>query len=294
VEPPSKFFRGTESPRFLLLLGIVALGWPVAIIMATRPRAPEVVQRADEAKIAPPEDSIEFRAIEDRTRLSFKENAAYAELLKRARTTSPAKLAAESARHVMFSQLFSRPARFRGVLVHVDGNALRVMVHDELNHELVPNGVIYEAWVVTSDSQKNPLVLVFENPPMGFPVGDKLYERVTFDGYFLKLLAYQAGDVMRSAPMLVGRLHWLREPQVEERNWSQDFMYWMFGALTLLTLFAVIRMWPSAGGPSHSLPSLATRPSEEISPKDLTRWLNESEAEDAGDETEKNGHDTRD
>jgi len=299
VAPPSKLFRGSESPRLLVLAGIVAVGWPVAIFLATRPPAPEPVrQRAAEAEVAPPEDSLEFRAVEDRTRLTFKENAAYAELLDRARRTPAAKLAAKSARHVMFGQLWERPERYRGVPIHVDGTALRVMAHDELNRQLAPKGKLYEAWVVTSDSQNNPLVLVFEDPPPGFPLGDKLSERVAFDGYFLKLLAYQAGDLARAAPMLVGRLQWLRYPQFEERDWSREIVYWLFGGLTLLTLFALVRWWPNLnqrlGGATRSLPSLATRHSEEISPQDLTRWLNESEAEAAGDEPEENGADPRD
>ncbi len=44
--------------------------------------------------------------------------------------------------------------------------------------------------------------------PKGFPIGPNVSERVVFNGYFLKIMKYQAGDVARGAPVLVGRIGW--------------------------------------------------------------------------------------
>jgi len=64
--------------------------------------------------------------------------------------------------------------------------------------------------MVTTDSQRNPYVCVFEDAPKGFPIGDNLSERVVFNGYFLKLMKYQSGQgpglLRLPAPDRPGRL----------------------------------------------------------------------------------------
>jgi hypothetical protein len=291
VDRRASLYRGSELPRLLVLLGIVAVGWPAAVFMATRPaRQPEPARTVETVELPPGESSPEFQAVEDRARLSFRETAAYARLLEQARQAAPAKLAASSARHVMYSQLWERPQRYRGVPIHVEGWARRVLVHDEMNPALAPGGKIFEAWVFTSESQNNPYVLVFDQPPAGFPVGDKLEERVAFDGYFFKLLAYQAGDVARAAPMLVGRLRWIRSPQTTERDQDREALWWLFGGMSVLTALAFLR-WGLylkrnllAAGPASEASTRLAKPTEEISPQDLARWLNTSEDEPEAEE----------
>jgi hypothetical protein len=48
--------------------------------------------------------------------------------------------------------------------------------------------------------------VVFEEPPAGFTLGDRLNQPIVVDGYFFKLMGYRAGDVPRAAPMLIGRI----------------------------------------------------------------------------------------
>ena len=46
------------------------------------------------------------------------------------------------------------------------------------------------------DATKYPYSCVFEDAPDGFPLGADVFERVVFNGYFLKIMKYEAGDVL--------------------------------------------------------------------------------------------------
>src|SRR6516165_12000754 len=75
-------------------------------------------------------------------------------------------------------------------------------------YKLSGPGLIYEAWVVTPDARRVTYCCVFEEPPAGFPLGTSVSERVVFNGYFLKIMKYEAGDLTRGAPVLVGKIGW--------------------------------------------------------------------------------------
>ena len=103
------------------------------------------------------------------------------------------------------THLWERPERHRGVPVHLEGDARRVLRYES---KLSKTGWLYEAWITTPEGGKYPYVCVFESAPRGFPIGPTVAERVVFNGYFLKILKYEAGDVARGAPVLVGRIGW--------------------------------------------------------------------------------------
>ncbi len=106
--------------------------------------------------------------------------------------------------------------------VHLEGTALRVLTY-EVNPGLAPTGRIYEAWVYADENRLVPYVLAFDEPPPGLVVGPDLYLKVRFDGYFFKLLGYQAGDKLRAAPLLVGRLVVeAAPPAAPRRRWSSS------------------------------------------------------------------------
>ena len=81
--------------------------------------------------------------------------------------------------------------------IHLLGTARRVL---RFESKLSKTGWLYEAWIVTPDAPKFPYTCVFEEAPEGFPLGADVSERVVFNGYFLKIMKYQAGDVARGAP----------------------------------------------------------------------------------------------
>ena len=213
--------------------------------------------------------------------MSFRDNAAYDLLLEKARgadarPTSPRRAAATSS----LTHLWERPELYRGVPVHLLGTAMRVIRYES---KLSKTGWLYEAWIVTPDARKYPYVCVFEEPPEGFPIGTDVSERVVFNGYFLKIMKYQAGDVARGAPVLVGKLGW--EPRARRRRPPPSRTARSSGRWSCSARCSSSR-WP--GGSSSSSTSSPgpgrageprIRPSDDIPPEDLNAWV-ESVARD--------------
>ena len=201
MDSSGRLFRGSELPRLLILAAVMVVGW--GLVWQFAQQKPPPVEPVPRAETSPepvvPDRSEVFETVADRTPMSFRDNAAYARLLEKARGKTPAELAAESRRDVALTHLWERPELYRGVPVHLLGTALRVI---RFESKLSQTGWLYEAWIVSPDARKYPYTCVFEEPPPGFPVGTDVSERVVFNGYFLKIMKYQAGDVARGAPSL--------------------------------------------------------------------------------------------
>ena len=288
MSPPrssSSLFRGSEFPRLVILAGVALAGWPMVVLFA---------QSKDEPKAKPPppllaadlkpvkaDTGIEFQAVVDRAPMKTRENAAHAILLDRVRSNPARELAAQARRDLSFTHFWERPELYRGVPVHVEGTALRILTYD-VNPALAPSGRIYEAWVYPDDSQKLPYVLTFEDPPPGLVIGQELYVRVKFDGYFLKLLSYRAGDTMRAAPMFVGRLSLMAKlspppaPMVELREMSKRngvaILIAIVSGYILIRVGMQFRRAVAASRRSIKLPERTLNPSE-IAPEELGEWL---------------------
>ena len=93
--------------------------------------------------------------------------------------------------------------------IHLLGTARRVL---RFESKLSKTGWLYEAWIVAPDATKFPYSCVFEEAPEGFPLGADVSERVVFNGYFLKIMKYQAGDVARGPPSWSARSAGSRTP----------------------------------------------------------------------------------
>jgi hypothetical protein len=224
-----------------------------------------------------PETGPEFETVTDRTPIGigFRDMAAYKRLVQRARETSAADLARQSRRDVYFTDLWERPAHYRGVPIHLLGTAGRIFSYET---ELTPKGRLYEAWISTPESQGNPYVCVFEDLPPGMPVGPELAERVVFNGYFLKQMRYLAGmDTQRAAPLLIGRIGWTPGPKAVKRD---DKYLWIALIVALLFVVALarwlagFRRWVSPRARARSTAArLSRRPTDEIDPADLAQWV---------------------
>ena len=228
---PSSLFRGSELPRLLFLVAIVLAGWPM-IVLFSRPQAaedkptpPASVPVSSITKINP-DTSVEFQALKDNQPIQVRESAAYATLLRRARETPAPELAAQARKDVFWTQLWERPQAYRGVPIHIEGTAKKVLAH-EVGPSMSPSGRLYEVWVFCDETPAFPYVVTIEDPPPGLVVGTELFLRVKVDGYFLKQLGYRAVDMLRAAPMLVGRMSWIPalapapSPIAEFRDWSR-------------------------------------------------------------------------
>jgi hypothetical protein len=275
VERPSAFFRGSELPRLLVLAVVMVAGWGLFLHFANRPPAPvePALTAGDNPEPIVADHSVEFETVTDRTAVEFRDNAAYAMLLQRARGHSPAELAAVSRRDVLLPHLWQNPKLYRGVPIHLLGTALRILRYPS---KLSETGWIYEASIVTPDAPTNPFVCVFEDAPKGLPIGPNVSERVVFNGYFLKIWKYQARDVARGAPLLVGRIGW--EPRESSTaNGNNGTLRWSLVAIGAMFVFSLARWMYQlvrAFRASPISPLLATStPTEEINTEDLKAWV---------------------
>ena len=288
---PASLFRGSELPRLVILGGIVMAGWPLVLLFARGPAEdpPKPPPGIPAASLRPVEadSGIEFEAILDKAPMQLRENAAYSILLRRARETPADDLAKEARRDLYWTHLWERPAKYRGVPIHLEGTARRVLSY-EINPELAPKGRMYEAWVYSDENRKDPYVLTFEDPPAGLQISPDQFTRISFDGYFLKLLGYRAGDTRRAAPMLVGRLLMTPEqaaappPMVEIRNLSKRNAFVI--AFVLLLSYIIVRavfQVRKALAPGRRLATSRSIVRDEIAPEELADWLQNVEDEPA-------------
>jgi hypothetical protein len=286
VSKPDTFFRGSELPRLLVLLAILVGGMVLLwnyVYYKNLAGDPEPVARVPLTPIVP-DRSPEFESVQDKTEIRLRDMAAYRKLLEQAADATPAALDRKSRRDVLSIQIWEQPDHYRGVPIHLLGTVLRVMTYES---KLSRSGRLYEAWMVTSDSQRNPYVCVFEDAPKGFPIGDNLSERVVFNGYFLKLMKYQSGKDLGFyvSPVLIGRIGWSagapaqREAVPGPYRWMAVAVGLMFAVSFLRWITGLRRSLSPASRPSI----VREHPNDVIAPEELAAWL-ENVPEDEGDE----------
>lgn len=262
----------------------MVVGWTLVWHFAqTRPQPvePELTATVKPEPVVP-DRSVEFETVTDRTPREFRDNAAYALLLDRARSKTPAELAAVARRDLVLPHLWQNPGNYRGVPIHLLGTALRVLRYES---KLSKTGWLYEAWIDTPDSGRFPYVCVSEDAPRGFPIGANVSERVVFNGYFLKIMKYEAANVARGAPLLVGRIGWDPSRSAESSslisgspvNWMLFFLGVMF-VVTLGRWVATLGRSMSRRGRS---PARFTPPNDQIDAATLEQWVRSASEDEA-------------
>ncbi len=251
-------------------------GWGVFWSYAQKQPAPVepplTVEDRPEPVVA--DRSIEFETVTDRTPMSFRDNAAYARLLERARSKTPTQLASESRRDIVVTHLWERPELYRGVPIHLLGTARKVMRYES---KLSKTGWLYEAWISSTETSKVPYDCVFEDAPKGLPIGTDISERVVFNGYFLKILKYEAADVARGAPVLVGRIGWepheLSAPADNRMNPTLRWTLIGLGVMFVISMARwVVQLRRLFTRPAQLESSIAS-PTDELDPVDLNHWV---------------------
>ena len=193
------------------------------------------------------------------------------------RKLTPVELAAQSRRDILLTHIWERPELYRGVPIHLMGTARRVVRYET---KLSKTGWLYEAWIVTPDATKYPYNCVFEEPPDGFPLGANVSERVVFNGYFLKIMKYQAGDVARGAPVLIGRIGWEPHPApaggAAPAAESNRLLYWSLVALGVMFVMSlgrwVFQLSRMLSGPRSAITPASYR-ADDIAPGELDAWV---------------------
>ena len=289
MKPDRTFFRGSELSRLAILALVMIGGWIALFVVfsgSRRPR-PLPVTAARITPLPPPDEGPEFQGIQDRRPLSLRDSGAYAALLQRVRDLPYPELDRTSRRDILFSQLIDNPRRYRGLPIHLNGTVLRVLRQDVSGSRLFPRGQYFEAYAITPDSVNFPWFLVFEEAPANLQVGDDLRQHITFDGYFLKLLAYQAADTMRVAPVLVGRFPpapTAVAPRVASR-WSRDSI-WLTTLLGVLATYIGVRVALQVRQARHRAGRTRRLPGhvvDHIDSESLARWVEEAPDEPGDD-----------
>lgn len=278
---PSTLFRGSELPRLLFLVAIVLAGWPMFVIFA-RPQAPEPTPPptvpVSQLKPVVADEGIEFQAIIDKAPVQTRESAAYATLLERVRQTPAAELAKQARRDIFYTNVWESPKHYRGVPIHLEGTAKKILSH-EVGPSMSPTGRLFEVWFYSDENRAFPYVVTIEDPPKGLVIGHELNLRVTIDGYFMKLLGYHAGDHLRAAPMLVGRMKWTPAPAVAvspivelNRFSRQNVVFLLLTVLGGYVAIRVIFVLRKAFAPTRDLHAAGSF-SEGLPPDVVAEWL---------------------
>ncbi|MEW4454338.1 hypothetical protein AB1L30_16815 [Bremerella sp. JC817] len=165
----------------------------------------------DEA-LANVEDSSPFRSVDF---------DAWAQIFDRLTEANAKDLSAENAPPAQFSQLFQQSNLYRGKLVTVSGTIRRCV-------KLPPNplderaGNLWQMWLF-SGADSSPMVVYCMNLPEGFPVGNEIHQKVSFQAVYFKKWVYAAKGGTMTAPLLLARnVNWQAAPSLQREITSAE------------------------------------------------------------------------
>jgi hypothetical protein len=135
---------------------------------------------------------------------------AYYQFVFRSYLTSVDSFANSADKTVTRAHLFSLPVKYRGEVVHVEGQ-LKQLRRFDAPAALALKGIsaIYEGWIFDAKRYgANPTCVLFTELPERLAPSDDVNQEVAFDGYFFKLYRYESRDAgkLREAPLLIGRM----------------------------------------------------------------------------------------
>lgn len=178
-----------------------------------------------------------LKAVQDRQVLQNFDMPAYWQLMRWSRTRPIAELEKIARRDVPYSHLWEEPDLYRAQPFRLKLHIRRVLKYEPSKN---PQDLkmVYEAWGWTEDSRSYPFCVVFPDMPEGLPIGTDVDADFVFVGYFLKWMSYQAFDVKKNAPLLVGRLRPATKATglAKASNWETAFLT-LVGGVLLLSFF---------------------------------------------------------
>ena len=138
---------------------------------------------------------------------------------------------------------------------------------------------------MTQEQRRAPYVCVFEDVPKGFPIGADVSERIVFNGYFLKLMQYEASDVTRGAPVLIGRIGWEpHESATRNVNGVNSSRRLTLIGLGVMFFLLIVRWAVQLRGLFTRRTALQTgksTPKDDLDPAALSHWLEKVGQEDS-------------
>ncbi len=178
-----------------------------------------------------------LKAVQDRQALQNFDMPAYWQLMRWSRTRPIAELEKLARRDLSYSHLWDEPNLFRGQPIRLKLHIRRVQKYEPSKN---PQDLkmVYEAWGWTEDSRSFPFCVVFPDKPEDLPIGTDVEADFVFVGYFLKWMSYQAFDVKKNAPLLIGRLRPATKAagSAKGSDWESAFLM-LVGGVLLLSFF---------------------------------------------------------
>ncbi len=178
--------------------------------------------------LADVEDSSPFRA---------SDFDAWSQIYDRLGDANAQQLSSENAPLVQFSQLFQQSKLYRGKLVTIEGTIRRCV-------KLPPNklderaGNLWQMWVF-SGAENNPIVVYCIHLPDGFPVGNQINEKASFQAVYFKKWVYAAQGGTMTAPLLLARnVNWQASPETRREITAREIYFGI--AVVLLGAIAIV------------------------------------------------------
>ncbi|HUY33083.1 MAG TPA: hypothetical protein VMV69_09900 [Pirellulales bacterium] len=181
--------------------------------------------------------------VDDDTPFRASEANAYYHLLKVLAEHGPKEIERSSRGPVTFTQLFTQPKVYRGELVTFRGEVRSAVVRRP-----PPNAygiTTYYKTCIKPDDRAEVVLAYFLELGDDFPLGEQVRVPVEFTGFFYKRIPYEAGDGIRTAPLLLARNVTRRlTAVVEGRPAAQPFdPTGLIGALIGAALFSLAVVW---------------------------------------------------
>lgn len=175
-----------------------------------------------------------LKAVQDRQPLQSFDMPAYWQLMRWSRTRPVAELEKLARRDVPYRNLWEEPDLYRGQPIRLKLHIRRVLKYQPLKNPQDLK-VTYEAWGWTDDSLSFPFCVVFPDKPEGLPIGNDVDADFVFVGYFLKWMSYQAFDVKKNSPLLIGRMRPVTKAagSAKSGGWETAFLTLVGGVLLL-------------------------------------------------------------
>jgi hypothetical protein len=163
-------------------------------------------------------DRSVLTGIEDRTPVrnaeqNYYEASAYSYLLIKAYQAPEGLLVEHARRDLTMAHLKEEPAKYRGELIHVEGQLKRVRRFDA-PALAAKEGVqsIYECWIFPDGSYDNPYCVITSELHAGIYPAESMSQRAALDGYLFKLYRYKTAKGWRDSPLLIGKTIGLTQP----------------------------------------------------------------------------------
>jgi hypothetical protein len=181
--------------------------------------------------------------VDDDTPFRSSESDAYYHLLKVLAEHDPNEIERASTGPVTFTQLFTQPKVYRGELVTFRGEVRSAVVRKPPHNSY---GITtYYKTCIKPDDRAEVVLAYFLELGDDFPLGEQVRVPVEFTGFFYKRIPYEAGDGIRTAPLLLARNVRRRLPAVVEGPpLAQPFdPTGLIGALIGAAIFSLAVVW---------------------------------------------------